>query len=222
MGMGMRGKFDADLKNIQKMIQELGDLAIESINSAMEGVEALDKEKAKIAIEKDQRAYELMRNIEKECTALIMLQAPVAKDLRKIVTALKSSVDLDRIVRYSRNISQLAMEMIEEKDGHFKKLVGLKGMRKMTAEMIEKSLKALLEENKEIAMEVYEAEKDVDALYEQIFRELITYMVEDNKKIGRGVRYLLVGRYLERIADHACNIAEGAIYVSTGEHIPPR
>jgi phosphate transport system protein len=217
--MSIREKFDEGLNRIDTMLKELGDIAIESVNAAMESVDKLDAEKAKVAINNDLRAYTLMRSIEKECTELIMLQAPVAKDLRKLITSMKISVDLDRIVRYARNISQLSQEMIEEKEKHFKKLIGLKEMNRITSGMIENSMNALLGGDRSLAIKVFEEEKDVDALYEQIFRELITYMVEDSKKITRGVRYLLVGRYLERIADHACNIAEGSVYIMTGERV---
>jgi len=217
--MSIREKFDEGLNRIDAMLKELGNIAIESVNAAMESVDKLDAEKAKVAINNDQRAYTLMRGIEKECTELIMLQAPVAKDLRKLITSMKISVDLDRIVRYARNISQLSQEMIEEKEKHFKKLIGLKEMNRITSGMIENSMNALLGGDRSLAIKVFEEEKDVDALYEQIFRELITYMVEDSKKITRGVRYLLVGRYLERIADHACNIAEGSVYIMTGERV---
>jgi len=217
--MSIREKFDEGLNRMDAMLKELGNIAIESVNAAMESVDKLDAEKAKVAINNDQRAYTLMRGIEKECTELIMLQAPVAKDLRKLITSMKISVDLDRIVRYARNISQLSQEMIEEKEKHFKKLIGLKEMNRITSGMIENSMNALLGGDRSLAIKVFEEEKDVDALYEQIFRELITYMVEDSKKITRGVRYLLVGRYLERIADHACNIAEGSVYIMTGERV---
>ncbi len=219
--MGTREKFDKDINEVYRMLGEMRDLAIDSINSSMEALDKLDEDAAKVALRNDVKSYDLMRNIENRCTALLMLQAPVAKDLRKIVTAMKSSGDLNRIIRYAKNISTLAIEMVKEKDEHFKKLIGLKGMKDKSIDMIEKAMKALLEENKNLAMEVYKEEEDVDALYEQIFRELITYMVEDNRKITRGVRYLLAGRYLERVADHACNIAEGAIYITTGERIAP-
>lgn len=219
--MGTREKFDKEINEVYRMLGEMRDLAIDSINSAMEALEKLDEDTANVALRNDVKSYDLLRSIENKCTALLMLQAPVAKDLRKIVTAMKSAGDLNRIIRYTRNISKLAIEMIKEKDGHFKKLIGLNGMKNRSIDMIEKAMKALIEENKNLALEVYKEEEDVDALYEQIFRELITYMVEDNKKITRGVRYLLAGRYLERIADHACNIAEGAIYITTGERIAP-
>ncbi|MDY6985480.1 MAG: phosphate signaling complex protein PhoU [Candidatus Thermoplasmatota archaeon] len=219
--MGTREKFDEDINEVYRMLGEMRDLAIDSINSAMDALEKLEEDAAKVALRNDVKSYDLMRSIENKCTALLMLQAPVAKDLRKIVTAMKSSGDLNRIIRYARNISKLAIEMVKEKDGHFKKLIGLEGMKNKSIDMIEKAMKALLEENKNLALEVYREEEDVDALYEQIFRELITYMVEDNRKITRGVRYLLAGRYLERVADHTCNIAEGAIYTSTGERIAP-
>lgn len=219
--MGSREKFDEGIKEVYEMLREMGDLAIDSISSAMEAVEKLDEEKAKVALQNNQKSFELMRGIEDKCTELLMLQAPVAGDLRRIITAMKVSVDLNRIVRYAKNISTLAPDMVKEREGHFKKLVGLKGMKRTTIEMIEKAMRALFEKDKSLALEVYEGERDVDAMYEQIFRELITYMVEDNRKITRGVRYLLAGRYIERIADHACNIAEGAIYVATGERISP-
>ena len=85
--------------------------------------------------------------------------------------------------------------------------------------MVHKAIRSFIESNENSAKEVFVLEKDVNALYDQIFRELLTYMMEDNKKIGQGMRYLLICRYLERVADHACNVAEHAIYVSTGERL---
>jgi len=102
---------------------------------------------------------------------------------------------------------------------HFKPLVSIPHMAKMAEEMVDLSVKAFLDRDTGPTNEVFELEDKVDSLYDEIFREVITYMMEDSKKIGLGINYTLVARYLERIADHACNISERVIYMVTGQRV---
>mgnify|MGYP001100329653 FL=1 len=165
----------------------------------------------------DKELYELNIEIEKRCLEVIALQSPVAKDLRTIGTYLKVITDFDRIGRYARDIAEVTAHSAET--AHFKPLVSIPHMAKMAEEMVDLSVKAFLERDTEPTKVVFELEDKVDSLYDEIFREVITYMMEDSKKITPGINYLLVARYLERIGDHACNISERVIYMVTGKRV---
>ncbi len=134
-----------------------------------------------------------------------------------IGTCLKIITDLDRIGRYSEDIAKVAKRMLDKE--HLKKLVSIPHMAELTIDMVDRAVDSFVEEDRKAIDIIYEKEEMVDALYDEIFRETLTYMMEDSKAITLGTQYVLVIRYLERIADHACNIAERVVYMTTGERI---
>jgi phosphate transport system protein len=168
-------------------------------------------------IQLDEEMYVLNVEIEKQCLEVIALQSPVAKDLRTIGTYLKVITDFDRIGRYARDIAEVTHRSADK--AHFKPLVSIPHIAEMASKMVDLSVQAFLERETKLTKEIFETEDKVDSLYDEIFREVITYMMEDSKKIGIGINYMLVARYLERIADHATNIAERVIYMVTGERV---
>jgi phosphate transport system protein len=125
--------------------------------------------------------------------------------------------DFDRIGRYARDIAEVTIHA--QAMAHFKPLVSIPHMAEMAERMVDLSVDAFLKRDTLLTKEVFELEDKVDSLYDEIFREVITYMMEDSKKIGLGINYTLVARYLERIADHACNISERVIYMVTGQRV---
>ncbi len=217
MGPETRKSYHHELGELKNMVEEMGDLSSRAISLAIDSMVDLDEEKIEEVEELDKKIYAYDRHIERKGLKLIALQAPVAKDLRVIGTCLKIITDLDRIGRYSGDIAKVSKRMLGNE--HMKKLVSIPHMAELTIDMVDLAVKSFMEEDETLMEEIYDKEESVDALYDEIFREVLTYMIEDSSKISMGTQYVLVIRYLERIADHACNIAERVVYMETGEMI---
>lgn len=215
--MSPRKAYEAELAELDKKVALMATKTSEAIELAVNAFEARDCEMAEKVKHIDEEMYTLNIEIEKACLEVIALQSPVAKDLRTIGTYLKVITDFDRIGRYARDIADVAIRAKEME--HFKPLVSIPHMAEMAERMVDLSVGAFLERDTGPTKEVFEIEDKVDSLYDGIFREIITYMMEDSKKITMGISYMLVARYLERIADHACNISERVIYMVTGERV---
>lgn len=215
--MSPRKVYMTELAELNELVSIMARKTSEAIEIAAASFEKLDITLAERVERLDKELYDLNIDIEKKCLEVIALQSPVAKDLRAIGTYLKVITDFDRIGRYARDISEVTERSVSM--AHFKPLVSIPYMAKMAEEMVDLSVKAFL--NRDIAPtnDVFELEDRIDSLYDEIFREAITYMMEDSKKITPGINYMLVARYLERIGDHACNISERVIYMVTGERV---
>ncbi|MEW5748106.1 MAG: phosphate signaling complex protein PhoU [Candidatus Thermoplasmatota archaeon] len=215
--MSPRKVYMNELAELDGLVAAMAKKTSEAIELAVRSFEDLDLEKVRQVERLDKELYELNIDIEKRCLEVIALQSPVAKDLRAIGTYLKVITDFDRIGRYAYDIAEVAARSVEM--SHFKPLVSIPHMAKMAEEMVDLSVHAFLERDTGPTKRVFELEDRVDSLYDEIFREIITYMMEDSRKITLGINYTLVARYLERIGDHACNISERVIYMVTGERV---
>ena len=215
--MSPRKAYETELTELDQLMEKMATRTSEAIELAVRSFEKLDLDLAEKVKKIDEEMYLLNIEIEKRCLEVIALQSPVAKDLRTIGTYLKVITDFDRIGRYARDIAEVTIHA--QAMAHFKPLVSIPHMAEMAERMVDLSVDAFLKRDTSPTKEVFELEDKVDSLYDEIFREVITYMMEDSKKIGLGINYTLVARYLERIADHACNISERAIYMVTGERV---
>jgi phosphate transport system protein len=215
--MSPRKAYETELEDLDKKVSVMALKSKEAIALAVNSFEKLDQEMADRVIQLDEEMYILNVEIEKQCLEVIALQSPVAKDLRTIGTYLKVITDFDRIGRYARDIAEVTRHSADK--AHFKQLVSIPHIAEMASKMVDLSVQAFLDREITLTKDVFDMEDKVDSLYDEIFREVITYMMEDSKKIGIGINYMLVARYLERIADHATNIAERVIYMVTGERV---
>jgi phosphate transport system protein len=215
--MAPRKAYETELEELDRQVREMAKKTSEAIELAVQSFERLDLELAEEVKRIDSEMYVLNIEIEKQCLEVIALQSPVAKDLRAIGTYLKVITDFDRIGRYARDIAEVTAHA--QSMAHFKPLVSIPHMAAMAEKMVDLSVKAFLDRDVGPTKEVFDLEDKVDSLYDEIFREVITYMMEDSKKISLGINYTLVARYLERIADHACNISERVIYMVTGQRV---
>lgn len=215
--MSPRKAYMTELEELDELVAVMAKKTSEAIELAVGSFEKLDMGLAEQVGRLDEELYDLNIDIEKRCLEIIALQSPVAKDLRTIGTYLKVITDFDRIGRYAKDIAEVTGHCCDM--AHFKPLVSIPHMAKMAEEMVDLSVKAFLDRDIEPTKQVFELEDKVDSLYDEIFREVITYMMEDSKKISPGINYMLVARYLERIGDHACNISERVIYMVTGERV---
>jgi phosphate transport system protein len=198
-------------------LSELSELAI---RKAVDGLARLDPATTDEVFTLDEEIYALTVEIEKTCGDLIALHAPVASDLRTVTTSLKITTDLDRIGRYAKDIAEITLQIHPGGTNWFDKLPGLPKMVEHTIEMVDVVTEAFVRRNAEAVRNIAERDDPVDELYDQTINAVVGYMKSNSLAIEAGVRYILVARYLERIADHAVNIGERVVYMVTGERQP--
>ncbi|QLH74371.1 MAG: phosphate signaling complex protein PhoU [Methanomassiliicoccales archaeon] len=216
--MSSRIQFTHELELLNKEVEEMGELARQAIEKAVKlivtGDRALEDEVRRL----DKEIYKYDNLIEKHCLDLIALHTPVAGDLRTISTCLKIIEDLNRIGRYASDIAEVADVFNGQK---FKRMVNIPHMASLVVGMVTDAIDCFTTRNAEEARALFERDDEVDALYDSVFRETLTYLFENPNKITVGIHYILVARYLERIADHSCNIGERVVYMVTGERFDP-
>jgi len=210
-------KFHIELKQTKKEVDKMGHLAKDMLTKSVEALIDIDKEKANWVISNKIELADMDDKIEDKTLRLIALYQPMASDLREIACILKMITYLNRIGRYGKDIAKLVFEF--EKEGHVKKLVSLPHMAEIVEGMINDALYAF--ETGEISKfnDFIDRETTVDELRYSIFRECLTYMMEDPKFITRCTYYIMIARYLERCGYHACKMAEKIIYMVTGERV---
>jgi phosphate transport system protein len=205
-------------KDVEDLVGRVTQMAMLSRRSVFEGVEAfaaLDVEAARRVIALNQEINKADVAIEARALDLIALHQPMAKDLRTRGASLKVITYLDRIGRYGYDIAKATLAL--EGKAHVKKLVGIPLMRDKALALLDTSAKAFETRDAALARTVQPADDEVDGLYDQIFRECLTYMIEEPRNITVCTQYILVARHLERVGDNAGKIAEKTIYMVTGE-----
>jgi len=166
---------------------------------------------AQEVIDRDQQVNAYDVEVDETCVSLLALHQPTAGDLRFITTAMKIVTDLERIGDQAVNIAQRVLEL--NREPQLKPYIDLPRMAEKAQAMVKESLDAFVARDTALARKVCAEDADVDALKEQLFRELLTFMMEDPKTIPRAIRLILISRFMERVADHATNIAEMVIYL---------
>ena len=210
--------FDEDITKLRGLISEMGGLAELSIQEALDALVKGDEDLAKGVIERDRKIDELENAVDRLTVRVIALRAPMADDLREIIAAIKIAGVTERIGDYAKNIAK-RVGRIEGKS-HFEPLTLLPAMGEIAAEMVHDVLTAYAARDPAMAAEVIERDDKVDAFYDSIFRNLVSHMVENPATIGTAAQMLFIARNLERIGDHATNIAEMVYYSATGEYPP--
>lgn len=210
-----RQTFQSSLKELQQNILCMGSLVEEIIFLSVKALSQQDTILAQSVISKDDRIDEFYRQIEDECLKLIATQQPMAKDLRTIITGLKIISDLERMADHAVDIAKISIRISLEP--LIKPLIDIPRMSEYAQKMVKNCLDTYVGENVKIAGSLASDDDQVDQLHGQIFRELLTYMMEDPKTIKQATNLLFVSRYLERIADRATNIGEAVIYLVTGD-----
>lgn len=195
----------------------MGHLAKEMLSKSVEALKQIDTEKADWVISNKVQLADMDDDIEQKALRLMALYQPMAGDLREIACILKLITYLNRIGRYGKDIAKLVVEF--EKNGHVKKLVSLPHMAELVTSMINDALYAFETGDISKFNDFIERETTVDELRYSIFRECLTYMMEDPSVITRCTYYIIIARYLERCGDHACKMAEKIIYMVTGERV---
>jgi phosphate transport system protein len=209
--------FDMELKELkEKLLYEAG-LVERAIRDAIKALLERKGELAQKVIDDDDVINEREVEIDEFCLKLLALRQPAAKDLRFITTAIKINYDLERIGDMAVNMCERVLEINQEPQ--LKPYIDLPTMAETVQLMVKESLDAFVKEDVELALKVTRDDEKVDQLLDQIFRELLTYMMQDLKTISRATRLLFIAKYLERMADHAVNIAELVIFMVQGKII---
>ena len=208
-------RYIADLDELKKSFIEMADMARKIINDAMESLMERDSEKAKATYQFDRLIDIKELEIEERCVRILALYSPEAADLRFVVSILKSIVDLERVGDLARDICETAIRLSEVPP--IKPYVDLPRMLKIVSEMLKDSVMALLRGDVELAKEIIDKDDIVDSFYERLFDELVEISQKNPENAAIAVRLILVVKSLERVGDHATNIAEYAIYYKTGD-----
>jgi phosphate transport system protein len=211
----MERTFHKDVEDLTQRVQRMADLSRKSVHDGVEAFARLDADAARQVIGMNQEINRADVNIEARALDLIALHQPMAKDLRTLGACLKIITYLDRIGRYGYDVAKATLAL--EGRPHVKRLVGVPIIRDKALALLDRSMKAFRERDAAEARAVQPADDEVDALYDQIFRECLTYMIEDPRTITQCTQYILVARHLERVGDNAGKIAEKTIYMVTGE-----
>jgi phosphate transport system protein len=212
----VRETYLQQLALLKESVLSLGGLAEKILHDSMESVINLDLELARETLDLEPKADRLEYKIEVTINDLIALQQPLAGDLRLVVSALKISADLRRIVGLSINIAKIPGKI---EGGHLKPLVDTRRMGDIAEEMLANSLKAFETQDPDLAKGTAALDDDVDKLFYSVWVELIEMMAKDPSIVSKATHLLFLIRYLERIADHCCNVCESVVYLSTAERI---
>ena len=208
--------FDEDLDRLRALISEMGGLAEHAIGEAMRCLVQRDVEGAKAIVEDDKKLDALEMETERRAVQLIALRAPMAGDLRDVVAALKISSVVERIGDYAKNIAK-RVPLLDE-IGNIEPLSLMPEMARIATSMVHDVLNAFVQRDAEAALRVIERDAAVDDFYNSIFRTLLTYMMENPHNIGQSTHLMFIAKNVERVGDHATNIAEMVYYAATGDY----
>jgi phosphate transport system protein len=209
--------FDEELAELKATLVRMASLAEDQIDQALSALINRNSDQARQVIERDHKVNALDVEIDEECLRLLALHQPAARDLRLVTTAMKISTELERISDLAENVCERTLELNEEPQ--LKPYIDIPRMGTIARTMVKESIDAFVKDDSTLARKVLGNDDLVDDLMEQIFRELLSYMIEDPHTTTRAIRLSFVAKYLERIADHATNIAELVVYLVEGKII---
>ncbi|MDO7906097.1 phosphate signaling complex protein PhoU [Paenibacillus sp. JX-17] len=210
-----RKEFDQELNELRALLREMGEHVGTSMDQAITSLQNKDAELSQEVVKKDAELNAMEEKIMDMGSRLIITQQPVAKDLRRIIVAFKISSDLERMGDLAVDIAKVTLRM--EGQTLIKPLVDIPQMADIVKTMIEESITSYLDENTDLAFKMAQDDDKVDSLYSRMISDLYSFMVENPAKASQAMLLTLVGRYIERIGDHATNIGESTVYLVTGK-----
>jgi phosphate transport system protein len=206
--------YDEELQRLHKIIVEMGGLAETQLAAAIEAVVRRDTELAAKVIEGDHRVDQLERELDALAVRLLALRQPMARDLREVVAALKIGADLERICDYCANVAKRAIALVQSPPTQ--PIHALPRMAHLALLLVKDVIDAYVERDADKAVAVWNRDAELDEMYSSLFREFLTYMMEDPRNIGAYTHLLFMAKNIERIGDHATNIAEDLYYTVRG------
>jgi phosphate transport system protein len=213
----MERHLDVELTDLKKKLLLMGGSVESQLQDVLQALTERNSDLATQVIENDLHINTLDLEIDETCLRLLALHHPTAGDLRLITTAMKISTELERMSDMAENIAERAIELNDEPQ--LKPYIDIPRMAEWTSRMVKECLDAFVNRDAELARKVCRDDRLVDDLTEQLFRELVSFMLEDSRTITRAARLTFIGKYYERIADHATNIAELVVYLVEGKII---
>lgn len=213
----MRTAFQEHLEELEKDLFSMAGQVTDAINRSVAALKYQDAKEAKSVKKGDKHINKKRWMIEEKCITLIATQQPVATDLRELIAVLSIITDLERMGDYAEGIAKLAMKISDQEP--VKPLIDIPRMAEISVDMIEMSLKAYAQRDEIMAKEISDRDDEVDDLYKQVYRELVSIMIEDPRTITRCTYLLWVAHNLERIGDRVTNICERIIFLATGEQV---
>lgn len=210
-----RTDFDRSLQDIQEELLVLGSMVEKSIDRSVSALKNRDLSLSKIVIDDDDLIDDMRNKIEEKCISVIATQNPMAGDLRTVISVLYIAEELERMGDYAEGIAKISLSI--GKEPMLKPLVDIPRMAEKSSKMLSRSLDALVNRDEQLAIQVCRDDNEVDELYNQVYRELLTFMISDPKTIERATYLLWVSHNIERIADRATNISERVLYLITGK-----
>ena len=211
--------YDRELETVERLIAEMGGIAEKMVIDAMDSLANSDPALAREVVATDPRVDALQREIEDLAVVTIARRQPVAVDLRELIGVIRVAGDLERVGDLAKNIAKRTMKIGGEMRVP-QAIVGLKHMNEVATELLKDVLDAFAQRDEERAREVWDRDVDLDALDDSVFRDLLTYMMEDPRNISLCAHLLFCSRNIERIGDHATNIAETVVYLVSGATMP--
>ena len=213
----METRFQQELNQLKEQLLKMGGLAERAISDAVEALVKRNTPLAENTIDADEKINRMELVIDDWCLKLLALHQPMAADLRFITSAMRINMELERIGDLAVNIAERVISLKQEPQ--LKPYIDIPHMAEITQGMVRDVLHAFVKGDPELARSVCQRDDEVDALNNQVFRELLTYMLGDPKTITRAVHLIIVSRCLERVADHTTNIAEGIIFMTQAKVI---
>ena len=214
--MTIRHRFDDDLNELKELLLRMATMTEESIERAIQALKARDMALAQSVIDGDDEIDKLEQTIEKLCLELIARQQPLAADLRLISMVLKMITDIERIADHSSDISEITLRLGSEES--IKPLVDIPAMAAVAREMVHKALLSFVNSDLEMALDVCHKDDTVDQLFEKVILDLSNMMKENPSVVDRAIDLVFIAKYIERIGDHATNVAEWVVFNITGKH----
>jgi phosphate transport system protein len=209
--------FHDELETLKRTLLAMGGLVEDQIRRVMHALLSRDDVLAQEVIDRDRQVNAYDVEVDERCVELLALHQPAARDLRFITTAMKIVTDLERIGDQAVNMAHRVLEL--NREPQVKPYIDLPRMAEQAQRMVKESLDAFVARDPHLARRVCAADDAVDGLRDQIFRELLTFMMEDTRTIPRAIPLILISRFVERVADHATNIAEMVIYLVEGNMV---
>jgi phosphate transport system protein len=210
----MREAFRENIKELERELIDMGEMVIRAVNRSLEALKSRNKNEAKKIIGHDLLINKKRWDIEEKCINLIATQQPVATDLREIIALLNIITDLERMGDHAEGIAKIVIMLGDEP--LVKPLIDIPRMADKAAGMIKKSIEAFVKRDAKAARAICDEDDEVDGLYDQVYRELLTFMIEDPTTITRATYLMWAAHNLERIADRVTNICERIVFLATG------
>ncbi len=214
--MNARNSFDKELELLHVDLIKMGGMAEEAIDNSVEAILSRDSEKAQEVVANDDEIDEMEKKIEARCLSLILRQQPVASDLRKISSALKMITDIERIADNAADIAEISLSI---KGDHIENMVKhIPQMAKISSSMVHGAIDSFVRNDIDFAKNIIERDDEVDELFLNVRDELADTLKNDKDIFNNSIDFLMIAKYLERIADHAVNICEWVLFLETGVH----